>query len=122
MRANRPRRGSALIEVLVAIVLLATAATGLVTLIGQTSRSMRTTFESDRLTRHASEELDRFVLFDRTALIALAGRTRWRGWTIDVEPLGQGLFDVKIAESDTTRVLLETTLYRPLIDSSNVVH
>jgi hypothetical protein len=111
---------AALIEVLVAIVLLATAGIGLVTLLGQTSRSMRTTLESERLVRRASEELDWLVLLDRLALLSRAGRSHARGWTMDVQPLGQGLFAVKIAESDTSRVLLATTLYRPLPDSSNV--
>jgi hypothetical protein len=121
MRADQPRRGSALIEVLVALVLLATAGTGLITLLGQTSHSMRTTFESERLERRASEELDRLALLDRGALLLRSGRSRSRGWTLDIRPAGDGLFDVSIMESDTTtRVLLATTLYRPLADSSNV--
>jgi hypothetical protein len=80
---------------------------------------MRTTLESERLVRRASEELDRLVLVDRAGLLALAGRSRRRGWTLDVQPLGNGLFDVQIAESDTTRVILRTTLYRSLIDTAN---
>ena len=119
MHASRIRGGSALIEVLVAIVLLATAGTGLVTLLGQTSQSMRTTLESERLTRRASEELNRLVLLDRAALLSRAGRSRSHGLTLDVDPLGQGLFAIRIAESDTTIVLLGTTLYRPLPDSTN---
>jgi Tfp pilus assembly protein PilV len=123
VRADRAdchgRRGSALIEVLVAVVLLTTAGTALVTLLGQTSRSMRTTLESDRLTTRASEELDRFALLDRRALASLAGRSHARGWTVDVESPGQGLFAITIAESDTTGVLLRTTLYRPSPDSVN---
>lgn len=118
MRVDRARRGSALIEVLVALVLLATAGTGLITLLGQTSHSMRVTLESERLVRGASEELDRFALYDRTALLGLAGRSRSHGWTVDVELAAPGLFGVRIAESDTTRVLLATTLYR-LADSSH---
>jgi type II secretory pathway component PulJ len=121
VRAERARRGSALIEVLIAIVLLATAGTGLVTLLGQTAHSMRTTLESDRLTRRASEELDRLTLLDRAALMSRAGLSRSREWTIEIRPLAAELFHVTIAESDTTRVLLETTLYRPATDSSNVV-
>jgi Tfp pilus assembly protein PilV len=119
MRAERRRAGSALIEVIVAIVLLATAGTGLVTLLGQTSRTMRTTLESERLTHRASEELNRFALLDRAGLLARAGRFRSRGWTIDVEPDGNGLFDLTIAESDTTRLLLTTTLYRPALETTN---
>lgn len=119
-RSERRRSGSALIEVLIAIVLLATAGTGLVTLLGQTARSMRTTLESEQLVRRASEELDRLVLLDRSGLLARAGRSNVRGWTLDILPLRGGLFDVRIAESDTTRVLLRTTLYRALTDTVNV--
>jgi Tfp pilus assembly protein PilV len=120
VRVDSSRRGSALIEVLVAIVLLATAGTALITLIGQTSHAMRATLESDRLTRRASRELDRLVLLDRAALMSRAGRSRSRGWTIDVQPLGQGLFAVQIAESETTAALLRTTMYRPNLDSADV--
>lgn len=119
MRASRPRQGSALIEVLVAIVLLATAGTGLVTLLGQTAQSMRNVLESERLTHAASEELGRLVLLDQAALLSLNGRSRSHGFTLDVDPLGQGLFAIRIAESDTTAVLLTTTVYRPPSDSSN---
>jgi hypothetical protein len=105
--------------VLIAIVLLATAGIGLVSLLGQTARSMRTTLESEQLVRRASEQLDRLVILDRADLLARAGRSRFRGWTLDVLPLRDGLFDVRIAESDTTRTLLRTTVYRPFADSAN---
>jgi len=119
MRASQRRSGSALIEVLIAIVLLATAGTGLVTLLGQTSHSMRNALQSDRLTRRASEELQRFVLLDRAALLSVVGRSRSHGLTLDVDALGQGLFTIRIAESDTSGVLLSTTVYRSLSDSAN---
>jgi len=119
VRAELPRRGSALVEVLVAIVLLATAGTGLITLLGQTSHAMRATLESERLTRRASQELDRLVLLDRLALMSRAGRSRSRGWTIEMQPIGRGLFAVQIAESETTAALLRTMLYRPNLDSAD---
>jgi len=105
--------------VLIAIVLLATAGIGLVSLLGQTASAMRTTLESEQIVRRASEQLDRLVLLDRSGLLARVGRSRFCGWTLDVRPLRDGLFDVQIAESDTTRVLLRTTVYRPLADSAN---
>jgi len=119
MRASQRRSGSALIEVLVAIVLLVTAGTGLVTLLGQTRHSMRNALQSDRLTHHASEEMQRFVLLDRASLLSRTGRSRSHGFTLDIDALGQGLFAIRIAESDTSGVLLATTVYRPLSDSVN---
>jgi len=110
-----------MIEVLVALVLLATAGTGLVTLLGQTAHSMRATLLAERETRRAAEELDRLALLDRAGLGALAGRTRQRGWTLDVTVVDSSLFEVSIAASDTTITLLRTTLYRPLSDAADAL-
>jgi Tfp pilus assembly protein PilV len=113
MRGNEPRRGSALIEVLVALVLLAIGGTALIVLLGQTAQSMRSTVESERLTRTAFEQLDWIALESRGDLIARIGRTSVRGWTIDVRQASPSTFDVAVASSDTTSPLVHTTLYRP---------
>jgi hypothetical protein len=107
-----------LVEVLIALVLLATAGTGLITLLGQTAHSMRSTLESERETRRASAELDRLVLLDRAALLSLVGRHVARGWSIDIQPVTSAVFDVRIAASDTGASLLHTALYRPPTDSN----
>ena len=120
MRARRLPRGSALIEVLVAIVLLATAGTGLVTLLGQTSHSMRidarvgaahtACVRGARPTRRCSIT---------QALLSRTGRSHSHGWTLDIDPLGQGLFDVRIAESDTTGRAAEDDAVSPAPDSAD---
>jgi Tfp pilus assembly protein PilV len=99
--------------VLIALVVLATAGTGLVTLIGQTAHTMRSTRDSERETLAASAELNRLLLLDAGALFALAGRHESHGWTIDVAPRSRTLFELSIAPSDTSAALLRTTLYRP---------
>src|SRR5262245_44259833 len=83
-RRRRTRRGGALIEACVALVILASAGSGLVALLGQTAHSIRTTFETERETRRAADELARLVLADRTTLLTRLGRTTARGWTIDM--------------------------------------
>jgi type II secretory pathway pseudopilin PulG len=108
-----------LIEVLVALVLLASAGTGLVTLLGQTAHAMRHTLEAERLTRRAATELDRLVLADRAALVSRTGASTSRDWVITIQPVSPVLFDVRIAESDSGITLLRTTLYRPVPDSSD---
>ena len=118
MRGSQSPRGSALIEVLVALLLLAIAGTGLVTLLGQTAHAMRSTRETERTTRRASAELDRLTLLDRATLAASVGRQALRGWTLDITQRATDLFDVRIAESDTSAPLLHTTLYRPRLDSA----
>jgi hypothetical protein len=100
-------------------VLLATAGTGLVTLLGQTAHSMRSTLEVERTTRRAAAELDRLTLLDGAELLVSVGRRHSNGWTLDIAASATDVFDVRIAESDTSAALLQTAIYRPRSDSSN---
>lgn len=107
------RRGFALLDVLVAILLLALTGTAFVTLLGQTARTMQSLDRADAESLNASRELDRVSALSRNELVARIGRSHRNGWTIDVTQFGRALFDVSVAESDTSRALLQTTLYRP---------
>jgi type II secretory pathway component PulJ len=107
------RRGSALIEVLIALVILATTGTGLVTFLGQTAHTLRHVRDEERLTRLASAQLDRLVLWDHAAFMARLGRSSFGGCTVVVQQVTPDLFDVTIAASDSGAVLLRTTAYRP---------
>jgi type II secretory pathway pseudopilin PulG len=110
---ERSRRGSALIEVLVALLLLAISGTALITLLGQTTRSIVTVFATERQTRDAAAQLTRLSTLNRSDLIGRTGRGYVRGWWLAVDRANADLFDVSIAASDTGMVLLRTTLYRP---------
>ncbi|HEV8446136.1 MAG TPA: hypothetical protein VGQ44_04930 [Gemmatimonadaceae bacterium] len=110
------RRGSALVEVLVALVLLAVCGVAMVALLGQTSRSMRSTRDAEEETRGASRVLDRLAAMDRASLLASLGRHDVAGFSATVTETSPDLFDVAVAASDTSAVLLRTALYRP--DSS----
>lgn len=105
--------GAALIEVLVALVLLATAGTALVTFVGQTSHTLRRLRDEERLTRLASAELDRLILWDRAAIMRHVGRSAAGAWVLTVRQSTPELFDVSIARSDTSAILLRTSIYRP---------
>ena len=118
MRA-RTRRGSALIEVLVALVLLAVSGVAMVTLLGQTGRSMRSSRDTELETSAASRVLDRFAAMDRAGLLASLGRHDAGGFRANVAEASPDLFDVAVAASDTSAVLLRTVFYRP--DSSRGV-
>jgi len=107
------RRGSALIEVLVALVLLAVAGVALVSLLGQTSRTMRAVRDTERETRFASQALDRIAALDRADLVALIGRGDVAGFRADVVETSLDLFAVAVSRSDTSVALLRTILYRP---------
>jgi Tfp pilus assembly protein PilV len=113
VRGDSNRRGAALIEALIAVVVLATAGIGLITLLGQTAHSMRGTLETERLTRAASEQLDWVAALSRTELVERIGRTQQSGWTLEVIRAAPDLFDVHIARTTASSALLHTTLYRP---------
>jgi Tfp pilus assembly protein PilV len=117
---KRSRAGSALLEVVIALVVLAVSGTAFITLLGQTTHSIERLRRSERETRGASAQLSRLATFDRGQLMARVGRTAANGWLISIDQLSAGLFDVSVAASDTSGTsgtLLRTTLYRP--DSVN---
>jgi type II secretory pathway component PulJ len=107
------RRGAALVEVLVSLVLLATAGTALISFLGQTSRTLRHLRDQERISLRASAQLEALVTWDRSTFLNRIGRTRIGDWTLFVGQTTTDLFDVAIAESDTSAVLLRTTVYRP---------
>ena len=110
-RSSRP--GFALIDVLVAILLLALTGTALVTLLGQTARTMQSLDRADVASLNASRELDRVAALPREELIARVGRSHHDGLTLDIAQNAHALFDIAVAASDTSPATLRTTLYRP---------
>ena len=115
------RRGSALVEVLVALVLLAVSGVAMVALLGQTSRSMRSTRDSEQETRAASHVLDRFTPMDRAGFLASLGRHDAGGFRATVVEAAPDLFEVSVAASDTSATLLRSAFYRPGADSSRAL-
>jgi len=113
VRGRCVKRGTALLDVVIALVVLGLSGVAFVTLLGQTAHSMRNVRDTERLTRRASDELGRFVIYDRAQLIAMSGRSVSRGWLFTVSQVAPGLFDVAIASVDNSTPVLETTLYRP---------
>lgn len=111
--SDRPRRGSSFIEVLLSLVLLAIGGTALITLLGQTARSIESVRAAEVQTRAASVEIGALAVLTGPQLAARAGRTITHGWFMSIDRPAPGLFDVSIAASDTGMVLLRTTLYRP---------
>jgi len=112
MRARTPC-GSALIEVLVALVLLAVSGVAMVTLLGQTGHSMRASRDAELETGAASRILDGFAAMDRTGLLTSLGRHDSGGFRAEVVEESPDLFRVAVAASDTSVVLLQTVFYRP---------
>lgn len=112
MRAETARAGSALLEVVVATVLLATAGVGLANVLGQTARTMRDVEASEARMQRAQRLLDDVSMWGDSLLAERVGRTRVDSLVLDVSTSGAGLFDATVATSDTGLVLLRTTFYR----------
>jgi len=113
MHDKRKRGGSAIIDALVALAILGASGLVLLGLLGQTAKTLRGARESERAVVGASEQLNWISVQSRMTLQAMLGRTTVHGWSFDVAAASATLFDISVAESDTTRVLLRTTLYRP---------
>ena len=107
------RRGTALLEVMVSLVLLGGAGAALVTLMGQSAHSLRHVGQTEVEVRRASDELARFEAYDRTTIVSLIGQSMSRGWLLSVAQRSPDLFDVVIADTITRVPILRTTLYRP---------
>lgn len=113
MSTRHRRRGSALLDVVIALAVLGLSGTALITLVGQTAHTMRKVRDTERELRLATDELSRFAIYDRSQLVAMAGRFVERGWTISVGQPFPDVFDVAVARSDGSGALLMTSVYRP---------
>jgi hypothetical protein len=113
VRANRRRWGSALLDVVVSLVVLGLSGIAMITLLGQTAYGVRTVRNTERDVRRASDELGRVATYNRSQLVAMVGRSWSHGWSIEVIQSEPDLFDLTIADNDTTAVLLRTSVYRP---------
>lgn len=113
---DRLRRGAALIEVLVASVLLATAGTATVAWLAQTRQSARAVRDAERDVLETSEELDRLMLLDRDSLIVLEGWTRRGRWSVNIARASDSLFEILLTNRPGAHAMLSTTVYRPASD------
>jgi type II secretory pathway pseudopilin PulG len=107
------RRGNALLEVVIGMVILSVAGSAMLLALGQTQRTVRSVREADRLSAGASAELERLVAFDRDALLQREGWSSRGAWSIGITRVSPALFDVVVAQSPGGHAILRTTLYRP---------
>lgn len=107
------RRGTSLLEVLVAIVILAVAGVGLITLLGQTGNSLHDALDRDALTRLAATRLEAESLRSPAELQALVGERSAGPLRLHVQQLAGDLFVITATDTLDDAVVLRTTLYRP---------
>ncbi len=109
----RVRGGSALVEVLAALTILAIAGVGCIVAAGQGLGTMRTMRRADQNVAAASRLMNEFALASRDALASSLGTQRISYWNVHIESSGADLYAVSILDTLTGAPLLETIVYRP---------
>ncbi|HYD54780.1 MAG TPA: prepilin-type N-terminal cleavage/methylation domain-containing protein [Gemmatimonadaceae bacterium] len=110
---DRRRRGATLLEVVVALVILAVAGVALLALVGDTAQALDAQLGRDALGRRAAAAMEATALRTRPELIDLVGRRRADAVDLNVAQLAPALFEIAVTDTATGAVLLRTTLYRP---------
>jgi len=113
MHRGERRRGVALLEVLVALAVLGTAAASLTALALQAGRATDAARRADGDTRRASAFLAMVSLWPREDLDRRLGSRRQGDWTLDVRRPAPGVYRLSLRDSSGARELLRTSLYRP---------
>ena len=111
--ADRKRAGATLLEVVVALVILAVAGVGLLSLSGETADALDTMLRRERMTRSAAAQLEGLALRSRLEMINTVGTHRVAAVDVNVSQLSSTLFEVAVTDTTNGAVVLRTTLYRP---------
>ena len=107
------RRGAALLEVLVALTILATAAASVVAFANDAARSVRHARETESEIRRASALLDAIALWPREDLDRHLGERDEGPWRLHITRVTTTLYSVILTDSMSARELLRTAVYRP---------
>ena len=112
-RANRKRRGAALLEVIVALTILATSGATVVALMAQSADAVRRARETETEIRRASAFFDAVALWTREDLDRHLGSREQGPWRMRVDRPEQTIYAVTLTDSLGARSLLSTVLFRP---------
>jgi type II secretory pathway pseudopilin PulG len=117
------RAGAALLEALVALVILATAAVSAARLVTEAGQTVSRAREAEGDVRRASAFMHAVALWSREDLDRHLGERDEGPWVLHVERMTPRVYDVTIAQRSiptdfassrpSGRVLLATSLYRP---------
>ena len=111
-RASR-RSGAALLEVMVALAILAVAGVTAVAATGESVRAAARVRESEREIREASAFLEAVALWPREDLDRRLGDRAQGRWRLRISRPSPTVYEIALADSAGSDVLLETALYRP---------
>lgn len=107
------RRGVALIETLIALVLLAFAGTGMVSLLAQTLNRDHDVHAREAETADAARLLGAIAVLPRSDLVDRIGVAREPALWLEVDQRSASLFDVVVRDTLRRTELVQTTLFRP---------
>src|SRR5688572_16055185 len=110
---RRLRRGMTLLEVLIALAILASAAMAILGVATQSWRAVRSARDADRALLEASAFLDAVALWPREDLDRHLGERTQTPWRMRVDRPLSTLYVVTLEDSSGRHTLLVTSLYRP---------
>lgn len=110
---RRPRRGSTLLEALIALVLVATGAAAVAALASDTAQAVQRAHVADIEARRASAFLEFVALWTREELDRRLGDRQQGDWRLRIGRPHETLYVVTLLDSTGARVLLRTALHRP---------
>lgn len=111
--SRRARRGAALIEAIIALTILTTAALSLVALSAQGSRTIAQARAAETEMRRASAFMDVVTLWTRADLDRRLGTREQGPWKLRIDRPTPALYELTLLDSTETRELLRTSVYRP---------
>lgn len=110
------RRGAVLLEVVVALTILATGGAGMIALASQSIDALRRARSAERETERASNFFEAVALWPRADLDRhLGDRAQGPWWLIIERPLPT-LYTVTLTDSTGGRTIITTALYRAEVD------
>lgn len=109
----RRRSGAALLEVLVALTILASAAASIVIAASERARAVERARETDASLRAASAFLDAVSLWPREDLDRRIGDRAQGSWRLRIGRPVPALYTVLLVDTATGHPLLSTSLFRP---------
>ncbi|MGH7718682.1 MAG: PulJ/GspJ family protein [Gemmatimonadaceae bacterium] len=109
----RSERGAALLEVIVALTILAVAGVSAVAMASGAARTVHRAREADAEMRRASAFFDVVALWTRADLDRHLGERPQGAWTMRVDRIDPELYAVSLSDTATKRLLLATELFRP---------
>lgn len=116
------RNGAALLEALVALTILATAAASIVAFATDSARTVRHARDAEIQVRRASALLDAIALWPREDLDRHLGQRQEGPFRLYIARVMPALYLVVLSDSSGGRELLRTTIYRPEDNLTGTAH